>query len=156
MKKNNAGFSLIELIVVISILGVLVALVRPTYTKYVKEAKEVTIDTNVQTLYKVVTAYMASEGNHGTSHNFSHDELGEYLSGSIEIIGGFKDDGITPVNGANIYGHKIPVEKDDVCIHYIAAGGKYDAAGLTKPVTKDTYVIEVIDADGILQYNIFD
>lgn len=39
MKKNNKGFTLVELIIVIAILGVLMAVMVPQYIKYVDKAK---------------------------------------------------------------------------------------------------------------------
>lgn len=40
MKKNNKGFTLVELIVVIAILGVLMAVLVPQYIQYVEKSKQ--------------------------------------------------------------------------------------------------------------------
>ena len=40
IKKNNKGFTLVELIVVIAILGVLMAVLVPQYIQYVEKSKE--------------------------------------------------------------------------------------------------------------------
>ncbi|MEA5039942.1 MAG: prepilin-type N-terminal cleavage/methylation domain-containing protein [Clostridiaceae bacterium] len=40
MKKNNKGFSLVELIIVIAIMAVLVAVLAPQYIKYVEKSRE--------------------------------------------------------------------------------------------------------------------
>ena len=42
MKKNNKGFTLVELIVVIAILGVLMAVLVPQYIQYVEKSKVAT------------------------------------------------------------------------------------------------------------------
>lgn len=42
MKKNNKGFTLVELIVVIAILGVLMAVLVPQYIQYVEKSREAT------------------------------------------------------------------------------------------------------------------
>ena len=39
MKKNNKGFSLIELIIVIAIMAILVAIIAPNLTKYLAKSK---------------------------------------------------------------------------------------------------------------------
>lgn len=40
MKKNNKGFTLVELIVVIAILGVLMAVLVPQYIQYVEKSRQ--------------------------------------------------------------------------------------------------------------------
>ena len=42
MKKNNKGFSLIELIIVIAIMAILVAIIAPNLTKYLGKSKKST------------------------------------------------------------------------------------------------------------------
>lgn len=57
MKKNNKGFSLVELIIVIAIMAALVAILAPQYIKYVEKSRVATdkslaeeIFTTVQTI----------------------------------------------------------------------------------------------------------
>ncbi|MFV0467176.1 MAG: prepilin-type N-terminal cleavage/methylation domain-containing protein [Lachnospiraceae bacterium] len=156
MKRNNSGFSLVEIIVVISILVVLVSVITPVYIRHIAKSKEATIEANAETLYKTASAYMVLYKDGKKSYNISQAELGEYISGSIQIVGGFQEDSHTPVQGANEYGHKLPSKEGEVCIHYIAFGGKYDAAGIPRPVTQSTYVIEMFNASGTLEYFVFD
>lgn len=40
MRRNNRGFSLIELIIVIAIMAILVAIIAPNLTKYLSKSKE--------------------------------------------------------------------------------------------------------------------
>lgn len=52
-KKNNKGFSLVELIVVIAIMAVLVAVLAPQFTKYVDRSRQ---SNDASTVSSIVTA----------------------------------------------------------------------------------------------------
>lgn len=53
-RKNNKGFSLVELIVVIAIMAVLVGVLAPQLIKYVEKSRE---STDIQNCDTVVTAF---------------------------------------------------------------------------------------------------
>lgn len=53
-KKNNKGFSLVELIVVIAIMIVLVAVLAPVFTKYVEQSRRATDVQNANTIAEAV------------------------------------------------------------------------------------------------------
>ena len=63
MKKNNSGFSLVELIIVIAIMAVLIGVLAPQFIKYVERSRESTDLQNIEEIKTAMEAYVAdSEG----------------------------------------------------------------------------------------------
>lgn len=60
-KKNNKGFSLVELIVVIAIMAVLVGVIAPQFLDYVNKSKRSTDITNAQNIASAIQASFADE-----------------------------------------------------------------------------------------------
>ena len=56
-KKNNKGFTLVELVIVIAILAILVGLLAPQYTKYVEKSRKAADVSNMDELVKAVQVY---------------------------------------------------------------------------------------------------
>lgn len=61
-KKNNKGFSLVELIVVIAIMAVLVGVLAPQFIGYVNNSRISTDIQNVEEMKNAYDVYMAEQG----------------------------------------------------------------------------------------------
>ena len=74
-KKDNKGFTLVELVIVVAILAILVGILAPQYTKYVEKSRKAADASNLENL---VTAFktLASDGSE------DHVDAGTY---KIEI-----------------------------------------------------------------------
>ena len=59
MKKNNSGFSLVELIIVIAIMAVLIGVLAPQFIKYVESSRQSTDMQNVEAMKTAVEAFVA-------------------------------------------------------------------------------------------------
>ena len=53
-KKDNKGFTLVELVIVVAILAILVGILAPQYTKYVEKSRKAADASNLENLVTVV------------------------------------------------------------------------------------------------------
>lgn len=62
-KKDNKGFTLVELVIVVAILAILVGLLAPQYTKYVEKSRKAADASNMNELVKVVQTFAGDTDN---------------------------------------------------------------------------------------------
>ena len=60
-KKNNKGFTLVELVIVIAILAILVGLLAPQYVKYVEKSRKSADATNIENVVSSIKVAAADE-----------------------------------------------------------------------------------------------
>ena len=89
-KKDNKGFTLVELVIVVAILAILVGILAPQYTKYVEKSRKTA---DVSNLENLVTAFKTA-----ASDGTDQIPAGEYtisIDGTADITvpdGATKDD----------------------------------------------------------------
>ena len=66
-KKNNKGFSLVELIIVITIMAVLTAILAPQFLKYVERSREARDRANLNAVFKVFEVACVDYGAGGNT-----------------------------------------------------------------------------------------
>ena len=93
-KKDNKGFTLVELVIVVAILAILVGILAPQYTKYVEKSRKAADASNLENL---VTAFktVASDGSE------DHVDAGTYEITINENGSDIKEIGKAPVNVQN-------------------------------------------------------
>jgi len=90
MKRDQRGFTLMELMIVIVIIGVLAAIGVPAYNSYVDKAKAATCQANRRTLDTAVGLYYAEHGEYptvdtGGTGSTLQSALEEYLDNANEM-----------------------------------------------------------------------
>lgn len=74
-KKNNKGFSLVELIVVIAIMIVLVAVLAPVLSKYVEQSRRATDVQNANTIAEAMLVEVADDSSYASKVSTTPAEL---------------------------------------------------------------------------------
>lgn len=94
MKKNNSGFSLVELIIVIAIMAVLIGVLAPQFLKFVEKSRESTDLQNVEEVKTAVETYVADKGSSATLPGTINVTLTTGATGAITSDTSVKEYGV--------------------------------------------------------------
>lgn len=86
MKRNQKGFTLVELMVVVLIIAILVAIAIPLYTKSQESAQRSACKANLRTLMGSIAQYMSENGSYPDDLQTLADE--GYIKSVPECPGG--------------------------------------------------------------------
>jgi type IV pilus assembly protein PilA len=136
-KKVEAGFTLIELMIVVAIIGILAAVAIPAYSDYTSKAKAANAITAADP-YKTAVAMCAQEGNAITTCNSADANNSKYFPKSF-----------TATKEAT----KVEVTGSGVVELTLADIGKGTAGKIIKftPAINDSNVIWTVDAAAITE-----
>ena len=98
-KKDNKGFTLVELVIVIAILAILVGLLAPQYTKYVEKSRKSADASNLENMVRAIeiaaadttgtlepATYTIKINDSGTSVNVSNDNDNKKKTAAENIL----------------------------------------------------------------------
>ena len=90
MKKNNKGFTLMEMLIVVAIIAILIAIMIPTFNAQLEKAREATDAANIRAAYaEAMVAYISDEFDENgyttekmvqTTAGWDHVDLPEYIT----------------------------------------------------------------------------
>lgn len=79
LKKQNQGFTIVELLIVIVVIGILAAIVLTTFRGVQETARDQTRETDIQSIHKQIEAYYAENTTYPTLDKLNELEDGGFV-----------------------------------------------------------------------------
>jgi len=108
-KRDQKGFTLIELMIVIAIIGILAAIAIPNFIKYKKNAQDVAARASAKNAYTASMAYLSDYANSTWATILDADGTGQLAEGGFRNTEGVTTSKTaviitcTPAGGAHYY-----------------------------------------------------
>ncbi|MGN0347888.1 MAG: prepilin-type N-terminal cleavage/methylation domain-containing protein [Lachnospiraceae bacterium] len=67
LKKNNKGFTLMEMIIVVAIIAILIALIAPNLTGFLSSATQTSYEANAKSCYTAASAWAVQQKINGSA-----------------------------------------------------------------------------------------
>lgn len=98
-RTSQAGFSLVELMVVVAIIGVLASIAVPNVNKYIAKSRQSEAKTNLASLYTSEKAFYAEYN----AYHSMFGAIGYSPEGKLRYVAGFSGAGVGEAAAANGY-----------------------------------------------------
>jgi len=124
MKKNNKGFSLVELIIVIAIMAVLVGVLAPQFIKYVEQSRR---SRDIQTAQEIRESVLAAIADGRVDSKGSSVDIG---TGKLTVGSGKSVDTIAATDSLTANGSVAKGETFKVSYDAVAGTCEVSVAGI--------------------------